>query len=93
MTEATTVEAASLRLQRALEALEEAVERQIELGRGRAALSEQIHSLGADRARLASELDLEIARAQRLQTVTRDVSARLDEAIATVRTVLADDPE
>ncbi|WP_342635004.1 DUF4164 family protein [Rhodoplanes roseus] len=85
------MEAASTRLQRALAALEEAVERRHELERGRGVLSDQVHTLGIDRARLADALDREAARAQRLESVNREVAGRLDEAIATVRTVLAGD--
>lgn len=91
MTDSTIVEAASTRLQRALAALEEAVERRHELERGRSALSDQVHTLGADRARLADALDRETARAQRLDGVGREVAGRLDAAIATVRAVLATD--
>ncbi|NVO16020.1 MAG: DUF4164 domain-containing protein [Rhodoplanes sp.] len=89
MTETSTVEAASTRLQRALLALEEAVERRHELERGRGALADQVHTLGADRSRLADALDRETARAQQLESAGREVAGRLDQAIATVRAVLA----
>ncbi|MDC7788065.1 DUF4164 domain-containing protein [Rhodoplanes sp. TEM] len=88
MTDTNAAEAASTRLQRALAALEEAVERRHELERGRGVLSEQVHTLGVDRARLADALDRQTARAERLDSVGREVAGRLDEAIATVRTVL-----
>ncbi|CAL8975867.1 hypothetical protein RHODGE_RHODGE_04615 [Rhodoplanes serenus] len=87
--DSAAVEAASTRLQRALAALEEAVERRRELERGRGALADQVHTIGLDRARLADALDREAARAERLDTVNREVADRLDQAIATVRTVLA----
>jgi hypothetical protein len=93
MTDAQEVEAASLRLQRALRALEDAAERHCEqhreVERGRAALAVQVHALDVDRARLADDLDRELARSRRLEGVNRDVSARLDQAIGTIGTVLA----
>ena len=57
MTEMTAVEAATTRLERALQALEEAVEYRLDRDRERSDLSDQVHGLGIDRARLASELD------------------------------------
>jgi hypothetical protein len=47
--------------------------------------------LAADRASLAETLDRTQARATRLDLVNHDVSRRLDKAIETIRTVLADD--
>jgi chromosome segregation ATPase len=91
MTDTTAVDAATKRLQQALDALESALERRLELDRGRGALSDQVVSFGADRSRLAAELDQAAARASRLETTNREVAQRLDAAIATIRSVLATD--
>lgn len=89
MTEITAVEAATTRLERALQALEEAVDYRLDRDRGRGDLAEQVHSLGVDRARLASELDASVARARRLEDANRAVAERLDAAVDTIRTVIA----
>ncbi|HSI39494.1 MAG TPA: DUF4164 domain-containing protein [Xanthobacteraceae bacterium] len=84
-----TIEAATRRLYAAVEALEAAVERRLEVERQEAGLSAQIHALGADRSRLAAALDGASARASTLEDVNRDVSRRLGSAMETIRTVLA----
>jgi hypothetical protein len=43
----------------------------------------------SDRSRLAADLDAAAARARGLETANREVSRRLDEAIGTIRSVLA----
>jgi pantothenate synthetase len=48
-----------------------------------------LHALGADRARLAAELDAAAARNRTLENVNREVAQRLDAAIDTIRAVLA----
>ncbi len=88
MSETDSVEAASRRLARALEALDAAVERRREADRGEEALIDQIHALGTDRARLAGELDHAAARSRKLETVNREVAQRIDHAIETIRGVL-----
>jgi hypothetical protein len=88
MTEAAPIDSATRRLTLALDALEAAVERKIETERSRAILTEQVHALDADRARLASELDLQAARARRLEATNREVRRRIDAAMESVRTVL-----
>jgi len=82
------VEVATKRLQSALDALEGAVERRLEGDRGHAALASQVHAFDSDRARLACELDATAARARSLETTNREVAQRLDEAIATIRSVI-----
>src|SRR2546430_7657360 len=57
MTEPSAIDAASKRLALALDALAAAVERRHEADRGEQTLDAQLHALGADRSRLASELD------------------------------------
>jgi chromosome segregation ATPase len=88
MSEADSVEAASRRLAQALEALDAAVERRREADRGEEALAGQIQALGADRSRLAGELDQVTARSRQLETANREIAQRLDQAIATIRDVL-----
>ena len=90
MSDSDSVEFASQRLTRALDALEAAAERRREIDRGQDALIIQIHTLGTDRARLASELDHATARSRGLETATREVARRVDQAIETIRGVLAD---
>ena len=88
MSNATAIEAASGRLARALDAIEAAVERRQEAVQGHAALTAQVHAFGADRSRLASDLDASAARARELETVNREIARRLDAAIDTIRSVL-----
>ncbi len=57
MTEQTAIDTATRRLTPALDALDAAVERELEADRGEARLTEQLHALGADRSKLAAELD------------------------------------
>jgi hypothetical protein len=88
MTEATAVEAATRRLAAALDALEAAVERRSEADRAEQSLAAQVQALGADRSRLAADLDLQAARSRRLETTNREIARRLDVAIGTIRSVL-----
>ena len=91
MSETDSIEIASRRLSLALEALDEAAERQREGGRGGDALSAQIQALDIDRARLASELDHATARSHGLEAANREVVQRITHAIETIRRVLADE--
>jgi predicted transcriptional regulator len=91
MSDTHSIDHAARRLTLALDALEEAAERRQEADRGEASLASQVHALGADRARLASELDETTSRARALETANRDVMARIDEAIEKIRTVLSAD--
>jgi hypothetical protein len=88
MTDTTAIEAASKRLSLAMDALEAAVHRRHDSDRSHAALVEQAHALGADRSRLASELDAASARAKALEATNREIARRLDTAIETIRNVL-----
>jgi predicted nucleic acid-binding Zn-ribbon protein len=88
MSDTDSIAIAALRLTGALDALEEAVERRSEADRDEKALANQVHALGSDRARLASELDDATARARALETANRDVAQRIDQAMATIRGVL-----
>ncbi|MEW6640729.1 MAG: DUF4164 domain-containing protein [Pseudomonadota bacterium] len=82
------VEAATRRLAAALDALEAAVERRHEADRDEDELAARIQALGTDRSRLANELDGSLVRTRELERVNRDISQRLDTAIATIRAVL-----
>jgi Domain of unknown function (DUF4164) len=93
MSDADLIEIASRRLSLALDALEAAAERRSEVDHGQKALANQVHALGNDRARLASELDEVTARVRSLETVHREVMQRIDQAIETIRDVLASDQE
>jgi L-lactate utilization protein LutB len=88
VSEASTIESATRRLQSALDALDGAVGRRLDRDQGQAVLATQVHAFDADRARLAAELDEASARTRALETTNREVAQRLDEAIATVRAVV-----
>jgi len=89
VSEASGIESATRRLQSALEALDGAVGRRLERDPGHAALASQLHAFDSDRSRLAAELDAATARARALETANREVAQRLDEAIATIRAIIA----
>jgi predicted nucleic acid-binding Zn-ribbon protein len=89
--ETDAIAAAAARLAHALEALDAAAERRREADREAHALSDRVHALDSDRARLASELDDAVARAKSLETANREASARIDLAMATIRDVLSSD--
>ena len=89
MNDFTAIDAATRRLQAALDALEAAAERRLEAGARSAALAEQMHALESDRARLASDLDHATARSRQLERTNREVAERIDVAMTTIRGVLA----
>jgi len=91
MSDTDSIEHATRRLTLALDALEAATERRHEADRGEASLASQVHALGSDRARLASELDEVTARARTLETANKEVMTRIDQAIETIRGVLSAD--
>ncbi len=82
------VDAATRRLMAALDALESAVERRREADRDEDELATRIQALGADRSRLADELDGSLVRTRKLERTNRDIAERLDAAIGTIRAVL-----
>ena len=82
------IDAASRRLTLALDALEAALERRRDADRGEAGLVAQVHALGSDRSRLASDLDAAVARSRSLETTNREIARRLDVAITSIRSVL-----
>lgn len=72
----------------ALDALESAVERRREADRDEDELASRIQALGADRSRLADELDGSLVKSRKLERVNREIAERLDGAIETIREVL-----
>jgi len=88
MSDPSAIDAATRRLALALDALDAAVERRREADRDGDRLSAQLQSLGADRSRLASDLDAAAARSRRLENKDRDIARRLDAAIDTIRSVI-----
>jgi hypothetical protein len=88
MTDRIEMETAARRLAHALDVLEEAVERRLEVDRGGSRLTDQLHALGTDRSKLAAELDAQTARARRLEETNREIARRLDAAMANIRSVL-----
>jgi hypothetical protein len=88
MTDPSAIETATRRLALALDALEAAVERRREADHGEEQLVAQLHVLGSDRSRLASELDAAAAHAKQLETNNREIARRLDLAIDSVRSVI-----
>jgi len=82
------LEAATRRLMAALESLESAVERRRDADRDEDELASRIQALGADRSRLADELDGSLVKSRRLERVNREIAERLDAAIGAIRSVL-----
>src|SRR5215831_11445738 len=84
------VDAATRRLMAALDALGSAVERRREADRDEDELATRIQALGADRSRLADELDGSLVRTRKLERTNREIAERLDAAIGSIRAVLGD---
>src|SRR5919205_1707559 len=86
---AADLELATRRLMAALDALESAVERRREADRDEDELATRIQALGADRSRLADELDVSLVKSRKLERANREIADKLDAAIGTIREVLA----
>jgi hypothetical protein len=84
-----TYEGATDRLDRALQRLEASVRSLNGRMRTHARIEADTQRLLGERARLASELDKEAARAKRLDDGAAEVSRRLVAAMETVREVMA----
>ena len=82
------IDAATRRLMAALDALESAVERRHEADRDEDELASRIQALGADRSRLADELDGSLVKTRKLERSSREIAEKLDAAIGTIRTML-----
>jgi ABC-type transporter Mla subunit MlaD len=85
------IDAATRRLMAALASLESAVERRREADRDEDELATRIQALGADRSRLADELDGTLVKSRRLERANREVADKLDAAIGSIRAVLETD--
>jgi hypothetical protein len=83
------VDRALRRLLDALDAFDAAMERRLDGERRRGSVAEQVQAFSLDRARLAGELDGAQARERALTTANREAARRLDEAMATIRAVIA----
>jgi Domain of unknown function (DUF4164) len=86
---AADIDAATKRLMSALDALESAVERRREADRDEDELATRIQALGADRSRLADELDTSLVKSRKLERTNREIAEKLDAAIGTIRDVLS----
>jgi predicted nucleic acid-binding Zn-ribbon protein len=82
------IDAATRRLMAALDALESAVERRHEADRDENELASRIQALGADRSRLADELDGSLVKTRKLERTNREIAEKLDAAIGTIRAML-----
>ncbi|KRQ93905.1 hypothetical protein CQ12_30900 [Bradyrhizobium jicamae] len=82
------IDVATRRLMLALDALEAAAERRRDADRDENELASRIQALGADRSRLADELDGSLVKTRRLERANREISEKLDAAIGTIRAVL-----
>jgi chromosome segregation ATPase len=87
------IDTATKRLMTALDALESAVEARREADRDEDELATRIQALGADRSRLADELDNTLVKSRRLERANREIAERLDSAIGTIRDLLEIDDE
>lgn len=85
---AGTLAASLEKLDKALSALESAVDERLEREAGMLKAEAEVQRMGADRARLAESLDNSVARAQRLENANREVSRRLVDAMESIRAVL-----
>ena len=88
MTDQIAIESATRRFTQALDMLDAAVDRRVEIDHSRTLLVEQVHALDADRSKLAADLDAQTAKARKLETANRDIAARLDAAMENIRLVL-----
>jgi hypothetical protein len=88
MADQSLIDAAARRLALAIDALDAALDRRLEADRSGATVSTQMQALGADRSRLASELDAATAINRRLEAANRAISHRLESAIDNIRAVI-----
>ena len=89
MDDQMAVDQAVKRLNDALSALDAALEMRVYDERRRGSAAEQVQAFSLDRARLAGELDGAKAHVRALKDVNREAARRLDEAMATIRAVIA----
>ena len=65
-----------------------AAERRRDADRDENELASRIQALGADRSRLADELDGSLVKTRQLERTNREIAEKLDAAIGTIRAVL-----
>jgi Domain of unknown function (DUF4164) len=83
-----TIRQSLVRLRAAVEALEQAEARRRENQRQTGPIETELALMQDDRARLATELDAALARSNRVEALSEDLTRRVDAAITTVRAVL-----
>lgn len=76
------------RVMDALDALDAVLEQRLGKDKG-GSLVEQLHAFAIDRSRLALELDAVRARARELENGNREAVRRIDEAMSSIRAVIA----
>ncbi len=89
----SSVEQSLQALENAIGSLEAAIERRTQRQSESGDMEAEIQTLSADRAQLADNLDKANAKIESLETVYRDVSNRLVNAMETVSAVLQADLE
>lgn len=89
MTGSSKFDEAGTRLDKALEALKLGVVKGKQAGAKQVSLESQIEDLIQDRDRLAQELDIERARANRLGEAKEQVSGRIDAVMDNIRLLLS----
>jgi len=75
-------------LKKALNQLDNEVDRQVETSRSSTEATAELNRMIEDRSRIALELDQSQDRANRLEEANREVSRRLVTAMETIRAVL-----
>ena len=85
----SAMDGALRRLEAALDALEAAVSHSATDSRQREQLESQLQAFGQDRSRLSADLERLRTRSTDLETVSQEVSRRLERATETIRAVLA----
>ncbi|MGJ8571104.1 MAG: DUF4164 domain-containing protein [Hoeflea sp.] len=83
-----TVQSALEALKKALNRLENEVDKQVEMSRSSIEAAAELSRMVEDRSRIALELDQSQDRANRLEEANREVSRRLVTAMETIRAVL-----
>lgn len=83
-----TVRSALEALNKALNQLDNAVDRQVEASRNSTEAAAELDRMIEDRGRIAQELDAAQDRSNRLEEANREVSRRLVTAMETIRAVL-----
>jgi Na+-translocating ferredoxin:NAD+ oxidoreductase RnfC subunit len=88
MTGETTLREVIIRLGKAMDTLEQSTLSRLEHEQDYSEAEAEVQRMNADRSRLAQELDLSEARAERLEEANKEVSRRLVTAMETIRAVL-----